>query len=170
MALLAAALGGCTAEPPFGPPPAGGTHLTAQVDGVSFAAAFESACIGSQVGPASFTIAGRDSRPGSSAELALHLEGVTGPGRIPIRHYDRPTGDLAAVYRPDGPGQVQYAAPSGGGEVLIDEYDPALGTVAGRFYFNGLRVMGALGADWIEVREGSFRGRLAGPAHEGCAP
>lgn len=158
-----------TDEDLFGPLPVPGAHVTARIDGNGFAALIPTdRCIGMQITPTLFFIDVHAAGTWPSANISIHLGGITGAGRYVMRPNEPQSSQRAALYIPGDPAKLQYSALTGSGEVQLDEYDPVERTLAGRFYFNAIRAVGTTGPEWVRVTEGSFRGTLAEWGTQGC--
>ena len=151
---------GCASEDLLGPEPPPTPHFTAVIDGTPFEGFVPGGCVGTQISPTMFFLSVRVPGSGPNPELSLHLGGITGPARMGLRPNEPQQSQRAALYIPGDPAVLQYSAPTGSGEIVIDHYDAVQRTVAGRFYFNAYRAVGTVGSEWIEVRQGSFRGTL----------
>ena len=160
-ALLAVACGSDL----FGPEPLSYPHFTATIDGAPFQG-FVGAhgCIGTMVTPSMFFLTVIVPASGSSLpfspELAIHLGGVSGPGRYLMRPNEPQATQRVALWIPGDPFLLQYSTPAASGEVWIEEFDAVAHNIAGRFYFNVFRSRGTTGPERVEIRQGSFRGRL----------
>ena len=154
-------LAACQADILYGPEPALTPHFTAEIDGAPFVAEIvPPGCIGYQTSPTTFFLYVRAAWTGVWPSMTIHLGGITGTGSVLLHPYRHLNDGDGAVYVPGETNVLQYSTPFASGEVRIDEYDPDQRTIAGRFYFNAVRVVGDTGAKWVHVGRGSFRGWL----------
>ncbi len=166
---LLALLSACSTDL-LAPIPGTDPHFTAVVDGrpfVGYVAA--DACIGTQITPTMFFLNVQAAGAPSGSGISIHLGGVTGTGRVTMRPNEVQAAQRAALYVPDDPTQLQYSTLTGSGDILIDEYDPVARRVAGRFFFRAYRAVGTAGPEWVEIRQGSFRGILRAWGSQDCS-
>ena len=169
LAWLSLLLVACGSEDLLGPLPPQGEHLTAVVEGQPFVGFIPPGrCMGLQVTPSMMFFSVRLAGPLPKPELSFHLGGVTGPGRFRFRPDQPQDRQIAALYIPGSADTLQYSAVTNSGEVVVDEYDAAQRTIAGRFYFRAIRAVGTSGPEWVDIRQGSFRLRLDTWPPSGC--